>query len=157
MSIRHIHARPGQYIAVHRNGGSHHSSSSGMDPENAVNILHFIIFIAICYWIYPPFAYIILLIFFVLFCLLAIIYHFDKIVLFLFHLLKLFGIALLYCGKMLYKATIFLAYHGGRAIWEGCQRLFAYLQRRKSAQPPDIPPMQAPSRPATYGKIIQKF
>ncbi len=38
MSIRHIHARPGEYIAVHR-GGTYHSSRSSSSGDGAVFVI----------------------------------------------------------------------------------------------------------------------
>ena len=47
MSVRHVHARPGEYIAVHRkhgNGGGSHSGNGGGD-EGCLYIIAIIIVI----------------------------------------------------------------------------------------------------------------
>ena len=47
MSIRHVHARPGEYIAVHR-GGTYHTSRSNSSGDGAVFVIGFILLL--CFW-----------------------------------------------------------------------------------------------------------
>ena len=48
MSVRHIHARPGEYIAVHRDGHRRHSGGSGGDGSGCLFLI--IAFLIWSFW-----------------------------------------------------------------------------------------------------------
>ena len=142
MSVRHIHAKPGEYIAVHRNGG--YRSSRGGGSADGIGCLFLVaLFLLLSYW--------------------------KEIIIIALSLgiVALFGWLVWTFRRQIGKGL----YIGGKATWHGIRYIMSYIwkkstmayhaiknrwtQRGKTAQP--IGSSSVSQRPAGYGKIIQKF
>ena len=143
MSVRHIHASPGEYIAVHRNGGYRptHGGGSGSDGMGCLCIIGIILIF--CFW------------------------KEILIISFFLGILALVG-WLIWTFRTQIGKGICIA---GIAIWHGCCYVLSYVcikikaaynairnrlaQRTKNPQP--IGSCSSSKQSTNYGKIIQKF
>lgn len=157
MSVRHIHARPGEYIAVHRNGGyrpykpSRGGGNGGSNSGEGIVIL-FVVGI-ILFWFFAD--------------------EILTLILILVLTALIIGILVLigWLGWTYRKWLWQRLYNCCMAVWHGICYALAFVCGRRTAansipqtpctkqaqRPQTIASCQSPKRSADYGKIIQKF
>ena len=149
MSVRHIHASPGEYIAVHRNGGSrYHRSGSGGGTSDASGCLVLLIGVALyCFW---REIIVIATIVGVLALVGWLVWRFRVQL----------GRAAVEVGSLAWKGIRIAAIFCWRQMTRACRFCASRLARHRAAPASarkTVSPTPSPaSQPSNYGKIIQQ-
>ena len=144
MSIRHVHARPGEYIAVHR-GGTYHSARSNSSVNGAVFVIGFILLL--CFW--KPILTVIVAGFAI---------YFATKFLWLYRIQIWNGLRML--GGLLWNSSCscYLRMRRWLANRKACRQIASQPQPQPT--PVCLPPVRNSQHTyqssATYGKIIQR-